>query len=215
SHRDELAKHEEALAQREVNVEKKASLVTQKEESLQKKERSLAGREQAAEAAARQAQQLVDEAKQRLEKVAGMTAVDARKRLEEQVMDEAKKNAAQEVKKIEDAARVEAEERSRKILGMAIQRYASEYVAERTVSVVSLPNDEMKGRIIGREGRNIRALELTTGVDVIIDDTPDTVVVSCFDPIRREVARMALEKLVADGRIHPGRIEEVVAMSRK
>jgi ribonucrease Y len=209
--REELTKHEEALAQREVNVEKKAALVTQKEEALQKKERTLTGREQAAEAAARQARELVDEAKQRLEKVAGMSAAEARKRLEEQVTDEAKKNVAAEVKKIEDEARVEAEERSRKILGMAVQRYASEYVAERTVSVVSLPNDEMKGRIIGREGRNIRALEAATGIDLIIDDTPEAVIISCFNPVRREIARLALTRLIADGRIHPTRIEEVVA----
>jgi ribonuclease Y len=211
AHRDELAKHEEALAQREINVEKKAALGTQKEETLQKKEKSLAGREQAAEAAARQAQQLVDEARLRLEKAAGMTAADAQKKLQEQVIDEAKKAAAVEIKRVEEEARVEAEERGKKILAMAIQRYASEYVAERTVSVVSLPNDEMKGRIIGREGRNIRALEAATGIDLIIDDTPEAVIISCFNPVRREIARLALSRLIADGRIHPTRIEEVVA----
>jgi ribonuclease Y len=209
--RDELAKHEEALAQREVNVEKKTSLATQKEDALQKKERALTGREQAAETAARQAQQLVDEARQRLEKLAGMSSADARQKLTDQMIDEAKKQAASEIKKIEDETRVEAEERSKKIIGQAIQRYASEYVAERTVSVVSLPNDDMKGRIIGREGRNIRALETATGIDLIIDDTPEAVIISCFNPVRREIAKLALTRLIADGRIHPTRIEEVVS----
>jgi len=209
--RDELAKHEDALAQREVNVEKKAALVTQKEETLQKKERQLGGREQAAEAAARQAQQLVEEAKQRLEKLAGMSAAEARQKLADQVVGEAKQAAAAEIKKVEDETRAEAEERSKKIISQAVQRYASEYVAERTVSVVSLPSDDMKGRIIGREGRNIRALEAATGIDLIIDDTPEAVIISCFNPVRREIAKLALTRLIADGRIHPTRIEEVVA----
>jgi ribonuclease Y len=209
--REELAKHEEALAQRELNDEKKASLVTEKEEVLQKKERSLTGREQAAEAAARQAQQLLEEGRARLERLAGMTAAEAQKRLTEQVTEEAKRTAATEIKKIEDETRVEAEARGKKIIAQAIQRYASEYVAERTVSVVSLPSDDMKGRIIGREGRNIRALEAATGIDLIIDDTPEAVIISCFNPVRREIAKLALTRLIADGRIHPTRIEEVVA----
>src|SRR5687767_15251374 len=128
---------------------------------------------------------------------------------------QAEADAANRLREIRETARRNAEREAKKIIALAIQRIAADTTAESTVSAVSLPNDEMKGRIIGREGRNIRAFELATGVDVIIDDTPDTVVVSCFDPIRREVARLALEKLVSDGRIHPGRIEEVVNKSRK
>ena len=129
--------------------------------------------------------------------------------------DEARAQAQALARDIKEQAKRGADKEARRIIAIATQRIAAENTAETTVSAVSLPNDEMKGRIIGREGRNIRAFELATGVDVIIDDTPDTVVVSCFDPIRREIARLALEKLVADGRIHPGRIEEVVAKSRK
>src|SRR5262249_6651327 len=163
------------------------------------------------EAAARQAQQLVEDARQRLEKLAGMSAAEARQKLADQVVDEAKQLAASQIKKIEEETRAEAEERSKKIISQAVQRYASEYVAERTVSVVSLPSDDMKGRIIGREGRNIRALEAATGIDLIIDDTPEAVIISCFNPVRREIAKLALTRLIADGRIHPTRIEEVVA----
>jgi ribonuclease Y len=129
--------------------------------------------------------------------------------------EEAQADAANRIREIRETAKRNAEREGKKIVALAIQRIAAEHTAESTVSAVSLPNDEMKGRIIGREGRNIRAFELATGVDVIIDDTPDTVVVSCFDPVRREVARLALEKLVSDGRIHPGRIEEVVNKARK
>jgi ribonuclease Y len=147
--------------------------------------------------------------------MAGMSAQDAKAELIRRMEEEAHADAANRVREIREAARRNAEREAKKIVALAIQRIAAEHTAESTVSAVSLPNDEMKGRIIGREGRNIRAFELATGVDVIIDDTPDTVVVSCFDPIRREIARLALEKLVSDGRIHPGRIEEVVNKSRK
>jgi ribonuclease Y len=128
---------------------------------------------------------------------------------------QAEADAANRLREIRESAKRDAEREAKKIVALAVQRIASEHTSEISVSAVALPSDEMKGRIIGREGRNIRAFELATGVDVVIDDTPDTVVVSCFDPVRREIARLALEKLVADGRIHPGRIEEVVAKSRK
>src|SRR5205814_4546172 len=152
--------------------------------------------------------------RRRLEQMAGMSAQDAKAELIRRMEEAAQADAANRVREIREAARRNAEREAKKIIALAIQRIAAEHTAETTVSAVSLPNDEMKGRIIGREGRNIRAFELATGVDVIIDDTPDTVVVSCFDPVRRETARLALEKLVSDGRIHPGRIEEVVAKSR-
>ncbi len=150
----------------------------------------------------------------RLERVAAMTADEAAREIRQQVEDEARTQAAAIARDVRDKARRDAEKDARRIIAMATQRLAAEHTAESTVAAVALPTDEMKGRIIGREGRNIRAFELATGVDVIIDDTPDTVVVSCFDPIRREVARRALEALVADGRIHPGRIEEVVLKAR-
>jgi ribonuclease Y len=209
--RTDLGRKEEGLLKREENADRKTALLTAKEEELGQKEKTMAGREQAAEAAARKAEELVTEAKVRLERLAGMSAEQARQKLVEQVTEEAKRAAAVEIKKIEDATREEAELRAKKIIGTAVQRYAGEYVAERTVSVVPLPNDDMKGRIIGREGRNIRALEAATGIDLIIDDTPEAVIISCFNPVRREIARLALTRLIADGRIHPTRIEEVVA----
>jgi ribonuclease Y len=207
----ELQKSEEALRRREEELAKKSGTLQGREAEFDKKEKTVAGREQAAEATARRAEELLNESKAKLEKLAGMSADDARKELMSQVVDEAKKAAAVEVKKIEDEAKAEAEERSKRILGTAIQRYAGEYVSERTVSVVPLPSDDLKGRIIGREGRNIRALEAATGIDLIIDDTPEAVIISCFNPVRREIAKLALTRLIADGRIHPTRIEEVVA----
>src|SRR5262249_54821771 len=151
---------------------KKQGSLTGREADLERKEKSVQGREQAAESTAKRAEELLSDAKSRLEKLAGLSAEDARKLLESQVIDEARKAAVVEIKKIEDAAHAEAEEKSKRILGTAIQRYAGEYVSERTVSVVQLPSDDLKGRIIGREGRNIRALEAATGIDLIIDDTP-------------------------------------------
>src|SRR5205814_4517596 len=163
-----------------------------------------------AEASARTAATLATEAKARLEKTAALSQAEARAALIDEIRDEARLAAVGEVKRIEDEARAEAENRSKTIISAAIQRYAGEYVAERTVATVPLPSDDMKGRIIGREGRNIRAIEAATGIDLIIDDTPEAVVISCFNPVRREIARLALERLLSDGRIHPGRIEEVV-----
>jgi ribonuclease Y len=179
-------------------------------ENLSRKEKHLMAREQTAEAVARTAAAQATEARARLEKIAGIGEAEARKLLTAEVQAEARAAAAAEVKRIEEEAAAEAKHKSQLILGAAIQRYASEYVAERTVAVVPLPSDDMKGRIIGREGRNIRALEQATGIDLIIDDTPEAVVISCFNPVRREIARLALTRLIADGRIHPTRIEEMV-----
>ena len=209
--RTELQKAEEALRKKEEEVAKRHGSLGGREAELEKKEKTVVGREQAAEATARRAEELLNESKQRLEKLAGMSAEQAKAELTAQVMSDAKKAAAGEVKRIEDEAKAEAESRSKRILGTAIQRYAGEYVSERTVSVVPLPSDDLKGRIIGREGRNIRALEAATGIDLIIDDTPEAVIISCFNPLRREIAKLALTRLIADGRIHPTRIEEVVA----
>jgi ribonuclease Y len=181
---------------------------------LEQRDRKLIDRERELEAA----RQLLARAQQEhvaaLERVSGMSAGDAKAQLLEAVRDDAERDAVRIAKGIEREAREEAEERAREIVITTMQRIAADHTAEHTVSAIHLPNDEMKGRIIGREGRNIRALEQATGVDLIIDDTPETVVISGFDPVRREVARLALTKLMADGRIHPGRIEEVVAKAR-
>jgi ribonuclease Y len=209
--RSDLQRSEAELRKREEELAKKQGSLSGKEAEFERKEKTVSGREQAAEATAKRAEQLLDEAKQRMEKLAGMSAEEARKQLVDQVIDEARKSAAVEIKKIEDEAKTEAEEKAKRILGTAIQRYAGEYVSERTVSVVQLPSDDLKGRIIGREGRNVRALEAATGIDMIIDDTPEAVIISCFNPVRREIAKLALQRLIADGRIHPTRIEEVVA----
>ena len=206
----ELARREEQVQGKESDAARRTGEVERKEAEVGRAEKAATTREQQAEAAAKKAEVALAEAKAELEKVAGMTAEQARDKLAAEVADEARKQAAIAVRKIEDESRTEAENRSKKIISTAIQRYASEYVAERTVSVVALPSDDMKGRIIGREGRNIRALEAATGIDLIIDDTPEAVIISCFNPVRREIAKIALSRLIADGRIHPTRIEEVV-----
>ena len=205
----ELQKRQERLLKREENLERKGDLLSNKEKDLEKKDHDLGSREKAAETNARQAQDLLEKATRRLEELAAMTRDQARDLLVKQTTEEAKELAAAQIKEIEVRTEAEARERATTIIANAVQRFASEYVTERTVSVVQLPNDEMKGRIIGREGRNIRALEAATGVDLIIDDTPEAVIISCFHPVRREAARLTLTRLIADGRIHPSRIEEV------
>jgi ribonucrease Y len=207
---DALERQVRETGERERELEKQERQLKQRLEETARGEKQLAGREAAAEAAARQATAQVGEARARLEKIAGLSTAEAKARLYDEVRDEARRAAADEVRKIEENARDLAEEKSRMVVSAAVQRYASEYVAERTVATVPLPSDEMKGRIIGREGRNVRALEAATGVDLIIDDTPEAVVISCFNPVRREIARLALTRLIADGRIHPTRIEEMV-----
>ncbi len=201
---------EKRVLQKEENLDKKFNLFDQREVEFSKREQGLTTKEQAIVQKAEKIDQLVDEQKKQLEKISGMTASEAKSILMESMESEAKQDAAKKIKLIEEEAKETADKKSKDIISLAIQRYAGEYVAERTVSVVPLPSDEMKGRIIGREGRNIRALEAATGIDLIIDDTPEAVILSGFNPVRREVARIALEKLITDGRIHPGRIEEVV-----
>jgi ribonuclease Y len=206
----ELERRGGELTERERELDKRERTTGQQNEEMARAGKQLASREAAAEAAARAAAQQGTEARARLERIAGLSQAEAKAELVAEVRDEARRQVADEVRKIEDAARLEAEEKSKMIISAAIQRYAGEYVAERTVATVPLPSDDMKGRIIGREGRNIRALEAATGIDLIIDDTPEAVVISCFNPVRREIARLALTRLIADGRIHPTRIEEMV-----
>ncbi|MCS7172635.1 MAG: ribonuclease Y [Armatimonadetes bacterium] len=207
-HRADLQRLERRLSQREEALERRAEQLERRERALQQQEQELAAR--AEEVAALIAQQ-----HRKLEEIAGLTREEARQRLLEQVEAEAREDALARIRKVEREAREEAERRTREILALAIQRTAADHTAELTVSVVPLPTEEMKGRIIGREGRNIRTLEALTGVDFIIDDTPEAVTLSSFDPMRREVAKIALEKLMADGRIHPARIEEMVEKAQQ
>jgi len=213
--REEIERVERRLEERQSALDRKYDILDEKERQLEAREKELANRVADLERQAAANEQLAREARRRLESLAGMTADEARRQLLHDLEEEARAEAANLIREIKENARREAEREAKNIIALAIQRIAADHTAESTVSVVSLPSDEMKGRIIGREGRNIRAFEQATGVDVIIDDTPEAVILSGFDPIRRETARISLEKLVADGRIHPGRIEEVVAKSRK
>ena len=206
--RNELQRFERRLLQKEEHLDKKSDSMEKKEDALQRKEDEVTQMQERIEA-------LHEQKMAELERISCLTYEDAKELLLNNVQTEVKHETAQMIKSLEEQAKEEAEGKAREIISMAIQRCAADHVAETTVSVVSLPNDEMKGRIIGREGRNIRAIETLTGVDLIIDDTPEAVILSCFDPIRREIARIALEKLIADGRIHPARIEEMVEKARK
>ena len=206
--RNETQRVERRLVQREETLDKKVANVEAKEEQVNKRLKEITKRKEEID------QTFADQIEQ-LEKISGMTSDDAKNLLLEKVEQETRRDMAIYVREIETRAKEDADKKSREIIANAIQKYAADHVAENTVSVVSLPNDEMKGRIIGREGRNIRALETATGIDLIIDDTPEAVILSGFDPIRREIARISLEKLIIDGRIHPARIEEMVKKARK
>ena len=206
----ELRAERERLRKREELQEKKEEDLQRAEAEREKKEAQLAQREKTAEGMVKRSGEMLEKAQRGLEELAKLSVDQARERLIDQVRDEAQKQAAAQVRQIEQETEREAKSRATTIISSAIQRYASEYVGERTVTVVPLPSDDMKGRIIGREGRNIRALEAATGVDLIVDDTPEAVILSCFNPVRREIAARAVTRLMADGRIHPSRIEEVV-----
>lgn len=206
----ELKKREKRLTQKEENIDRKLEQLERRDGSTSKKERQLTEKEEALQKEEARYEALIQEQKVQLEKISGLTAEEAKNLLIKAMEREARYEGAKLIKRIENESREQADRKAKKIMATAIQRYAGDYVAEKTVSVVNLPSDEMKGRIIGREGRNIRALEGATGIDLIIDDTPEAVILSGFNPVRREVARLALERLINDGRIHPARIEETV-----
>ena len=198
-----IESREEVFEKRVENFERREADFNRREQSLRSREKSLGDKEA-------EHQALLDQARRELERVAELTREEAKRAIIDEIVGQARNEAAKHIRLVEEEAREEADRRAKRILTIAIERMAGEFVAERTVAVVPLPSDEMKGRIIGREGRNIRAIEAATGVDIIIDDTPEAVVISCHNPIRREIARVGLERLISDGRIHPGRIEEVV-----
>ncbi|NVM57631.1 MAG: ribonuclease Y [Desulfobacterales bacterium] len=208
--RAELKNREKRLTQKEENIDRKFEQLEHRDVSIAKKERQVMQKEELLQDQESKYQALIEEQKIQLERISGFTAGEAKDLLIKAMETEARYEAAKLIKRIENESREQADRKAKKIIATAIQRYAGDYVAEKTVSVVNLPSDEMKGRIIGREGRNIRALEAATGVDLIIDDTPEAVILSGFNPVRREVARLSLERLINDGRIHPARIEETV-----
>jgi ribonuclease Y len=209
--RQELINLEKRFAQKEENIDRKVDILDKKEKDISKREGLLVSKENAIESRQNELSRLITEEKQKLQRISGLSVEEAKKLFLQRVEDDARQEAQTFFNKILDASRESADKKAKEILSTAMQRCAAEHVTNTTVSVVALPNDEMKGRIIGREGRNIRALEIATGIDVIIDDTPEAVILSGFDMVKREIARISLERLLQDGRIHPGRIEEVVA----
>lgn len=211
----EFSAVEQKLKSREEVLRKKTEAADRKEAELGKTETALGEKEAELGKKRAELEESIEEIKGKIENMAGLTREQAKAELVGLVEDEARHESARRLKQIEEDCNAEAEQKAKNIISLAIQRYSGRYTSEKTVSVVNLPSDDVKGRIIGREGRNIRSIELRTGVDVIIDDTPETVVISCFNPIRREIARISLERLIADGRIHPARIEEVVSEVEK
>ena len=211
--RQQIEQSEKRLASQLLDVERQTAKLETRTAELERRDLALKDQERALEATRETLARTLEEASRALDRAAGMNRDEARKALLEEITAEARHEAAKRIRQIEEEAHADAERRAKKVVAVAIERLAGEFVAERTISLVHLPTDDMKGRLIGREGRNIRAIEAATGVDLIIDDTPETVVISCHNPVRREIARIAVEKLVSDGRIHPGRIEEVVRKS--
>ena len=212
--KSELENLEKKIRSKEENLDKRIDQLSQKEANFENRDKSLVNKESAFHEKQEKLHRMIEEQKRKLEEIAGISSEEAKNFLIQSMETEAKRDAAVLVRKIEEEAKRTADKQSREIIAYSIQRYAGDFVAENTVSVVNLPSDEMKGRIIGREGRNIRAIEAATGIDLIVDDTPEAVVLSSFDPIRREVARISLERLISDGRIHPGRIEDIVKKVR-
>jgi ribonuclease Y len=208
--KEQLQAHERRLFHKQESLEKRIEQYEKKELELERKEKDIERVEKELAQKKREYEGLIEEGRKQLESIAGISSQEAKDILIKAMESEAKYEAAKLIRKVENEAREEAKRKAQEIIALAIQRYAGEYVTEKTVSVVHLPNEEMKGRIIGREGRNIRAIEAATGVDLIIDDTPEAVILSGFNPVRREVAKISLERLIDDGRIHPARIEEIV-----
>ncbi|MCX5840534.1 MAG: ribonuclease Y, partial [Deltaproteobacteria bacterium] len=212
--KSELENLEKRIRSKEENLDKRIDQLSQKEANFEGRDKSLVNKESAFNEKQEKLHRMIEEQRRKLEEIAGISSEEAKNYLIQSMEAEAKRDAAVLIRKIEEEAKRTADKQSREIIAYSIQRYAGDFVAENTVSVVNLPSDEMKGRIIGREGRNIRAIEAATGIDLIVDDTPEAVVLSSFDPIRREVARISLERLISDGRIHPGRIEDIVKKVR-
>jgi ribonuclease Y len=208
--KNEVLALEKRVQQREANLDKKEENLDKRETRLQEREDGLEERTAQVQKAQEEVEAKDAEVTRQLERVAGMSAEEAKEELKQSLLSEARHDAAREIREAEEEAKKIADKKAKEIISLAIQRYAGEYVAERTVTSVQLPGEEMKGRIIGREGRNIRAIEAATGIDLIVDDTPETVLLSGYNPVRREIARVSLERLISDGRIHPARIEEVV-----
>jgi len=208
--REELDRHEERLEERESLIDRKLNALDDQRQQAEKKEQSQTERAKQLDSRQAELDRVLADQRRKLEQISGLSSAEAKQQLVHELTDAARAEAAARIREVREDAKRSADREAKKLIALAVQRIAADHSSEITVSAVPLPNDEMKGRIIGREGRNIRAFETATGVDVIIDDTPDTVVVSSFDPVRREIARRALEQLIADGRIHPGRIEEIV-----
>jgi len=213
--RQEILNSEKRLTQKEENIDRRLGLLEKKEKEIELRQENLRKQEESIKAKDSQLHQLIAEEKERLQKISSLSAEEAKQILLNRLNEELNVEKAVFIKRQEEELRSTVDKKAREIISLAIQRCAAEHAVESTVSVVALPNDDMKGRVIGREGRNIRALEMATGVDVIIDDTPEAVTLSGFDTVRREIARLSLEKLISDGRIHPGRIEEIVEKTKK
>lgn len=213
--KQEMSNLEKRLAQKEENIDRRLELLEKKEKEIETRHENIKKQEDSLKVKENQLHSLIAEEKERLQKISSLTAQEAKEILLSRLNEELNSEKAVFIKRQEEELRSLSDKKAREILSLAIERCAAEHTVESTVSVVTLPNDEMKGRVIGREGRNIRALEMATGVDVIIDDTPEAVTLSAFDTVRREIARLSLEKLIADGRIHPGRIEEIVEKTKK
>ena len=213
--KDEVLAQEKRLHHKESNIDRKIEQLEKREDRIAEKERAVNRNELELKKKEGEYNQLISDQRRELENIAGMSGEDAKQLLMKSMEMEAKHDAAKMIRRIENETKAEADRKAQEIIALAVKRYSGDYAAEKIVSVVNLPSEEMKGRIIGREGRNIRAIEAATGIDLIIDDTPEAVILSGFNPVRRQIAKVSLERLIEDGRIHPARIEEIVAKARK